>query len=553
MVSFRLLSLVSLLGVVLASPTYRDFVLHERRDTVPRGFVHNGPAAANQTITLRIALNSNNLAGLEKALFDVSTPSSALYGQHLTKEEVEAFVAPTSEATNTVNEFLSSHGITPTTISPAGDWLSITVNIAKANQMFAADFSVFTQESTGEQTIRTLSYSVPAALKPHVELVHPTVAVGSPVPDVAVTPDAVPASCATEITPACLQALYGIPASVPSQSASKIGVSGFIGQFAQTADLKSFLTTFRTDIPSTTTFAVQSVDKGVNTQGARDAGIEANLDTQYTTGVAGGVPVTFITVGSSNTDGIDGFLDIINALIAETSPPQVLSTSYGFDEPEVPAAIGTKLCNAYMQLGARGTTIFFSSGDGGVSGSQSQTCTTFVPTFPSGCPFLTSVGATTGISPETSATFSSGGFSNLFARPSYQTTAVAAFLKTLGSTNAGKFNTTGRAFPDIAAQGENVAIFDGGEEGTVDGTSCSTPILASTFSLLNAQLLAAGKPVVGFLNPFIYANTGIFTDITTGNNPGCNTNGFPAVAGWDPITGVGTPVFSKLRTAFGLA
>ena len=79
----------------------------------------------------------------------------------------------------------------------------------------------------------------------------------------------------------------------------------------------------------------------------------------------------------------------------------------------------------------------------------------------------------------------------------------------------------------MSAQGENVVIFDGGQEGTVDGTSCSTPIFASTVALLNAQLIAAGKSVVGFMNPFIYANPSVFTDVTTGDNPGCNTNGFP--------------------------
>jgi hypothetical protein len=96
-------------------------------------------------------------------------------------------------------------------------------------------------------------------------------------------------------------------------------------------------------------------------------------------------------------------------------------------------------------------------------------------------------------------------------------------------------------------------IFDGGQEGTVAGTSCSSPIFASTIALLNAELIAAGKPTMGFLNPFIYANPGVFTDITTGSNPGCNTNGFPvcncvvyaqlniercplqALAGWDPV------------------
>ncbi|EPS92484.1 hypothetical protein FOMPIDRAFT_91996 [Fomitopsis schrenkii] len=42
--------------------------------------------------------------------------------------------------------------------------------------------------------------------------------------------------------------------------------------------------------------------------------------------------------------------------------------------------------------------------------SGSCECVEFVPTFPSGCPYVASVGATQGISPETAADFSSGGF-----------------------------------------------------------------------------------------------------------------------------------------------
>lgn len=152
---------------------------------------------------------------------------------------------------------------------------------------------------------------------------------------------------------------------------------------------------------------------------------------------------------------------------------------------------------------------------------------------------MTSVGATTGV-PETSASFSSGGFSNFFAQPSYQAGAVSTFLTALGNTNAGKFNRSGRAFPDIAAQGDNVEIFVGGESGLVGGTSCSSPIFASVISLLNDELAAAGKPPLGFLNPFLYSTgAAALNDITTGSNPGCNTQGFPARAGWDPVSNVG--------------
>ena len=78
-----------------------------------------------------------------------------------------------------------------------------------------------------------------------------------------------------------------------------------------------------------------------------------NLDTQYTVGVAGGVPTTFISVGSQNTDGIGGFLDIINFLISEATPPQVLTTSYGFNEPGIPLSIAT--CEHLSVFFARST------------------------------------------------------------------------------------------------------------------------------------------------------------------------------------------------------
>ncbi|KAI0040957.1 subtilisin-like protein, partial [Auriscalpium vulgare] len=250
---------------------------------------------------------------------------------------------------------------------------------------------------------------------------------------------------------------------------------------------------------------------------------------------------------------LEGFLDIVNYLLDKDTPNQVMTTSYGENESDMSVALADSLCNAYAQLGARGTSVLFASGDGGVSGSQSQSCTKFVPTFPSGCPFLTSVGATTGTS-ETAATLSAGGFSNIFGTPDYQTTAKAAYLKTLGTTNSGKYNSSGRGYPDVAAIGQSVGIVYQGSSTSVDGTSCASPILASVVALLNDRLIAAGKSPLGFLNPFLYSTTGAaaLNDIKSGSNPGCSTNGFPAATGWDPVTGLGTPNFSKLLTAVGL-
>lgn len=151
-------------------------------------------------------------------------------------------------------------------------------------------------------------------------------------------------------------------------------------------------------------------------------------------------------------------------------------------------------------------------------------------------PSLTSVGATTGFSPEAAADFSSGGFSNIFGIPSFQESAVASYLSYLGTTDSGLYNASGRGFPDVSAQGVDFIIGYEGDFYTVDGTSCASPTFASVVALLNDRLIAAGKSTLGWLNPFLYSTgASALNDITSGDNPGCNTNGFTATTGWDPV------------------
>ncbi|KAJ7916065.1 peptidase S8/S53 domain-containing protein [Mycena leptocephala] len=431
--------------------------------------------------------------------------------------------------------------------------------------MLAAKYETFQHTASGKTYARTLSFSLPVEVADHVAAVHPASTFNNPIslspvlsapkPSSGISSDATAASCATTITPACLQSLYKIPTTAATEPKSKnsIAVAGFIDQFARRADLKSFLQQFRTAMDDTTTFTTQELDGGKNSQGASQAGIEANLDIQYTIGVATGVPVYFVSVGDSFQDGdLEGFLDIVNFLSDEDSVPPVMTTSYGENETDMSKALAFKLCEAYMAFGARGTSVLFASGDGGVEGGQAQSCTKYQAAFPAGCPYLTAVGSVHGTAPETASTFSSGGFSNYWGAPDYQADAVAAFLKAQGTTNKGLFNASGRGYPDVSAQGENVQIVSGGTTEGVDGTSCSSPIFASVIGLLNDQLIAAGNSPLGFLNPWLYANPDMLNDVTTGSNPGCGAKGFSAKAGWDPVTGLGTPNFTKMKAAAGL-
>ena len=131
-------------------------------------------------------------------------------------------------------------------------------------------------------------------------------------------------------------------------------------------------------------------------------------------------------------------------------------------------------CSLFAQLGARGVSVIFSSGDTGV-GSACQTndgknTTRFLPIFPAACPFVTSVGGTYHVQPEVAIAFSSGGFSDRFPRPSYQDAAVTNYLSILGDTWKGLFNPAGRGFPDVAAQSSRFVVVDGGAEIRVGGT-----------------------------------------------------------------------------------
>ena len=242
--------------------------------------------------------------------------------------------------------------------------------------------------------------------------------------------------------------------------------------------------------------------------------------------------------------------------------PQIISSSYGDNEQTVPIHYAKKVCKLFAQLGAKGTSFLTASGDEGVGGTggcftnDGNHTASFLADFPNSCPYVTSVGATKNFNPEVAAYderndfASGGGFSNYFPRPDYQNNndVVRNYISSLGGEFDGLYNKEGRGYPDISAQGQQFATIWNGTTHVLDGTSASTPAAAAILALVNDALIAAGKPALGFLNPWLYS-TGYssFSDITSGSSIGCGGSGFPALAGWDPVTGFGTPVCRSLR------
>ncbi len=77
-------------------------------------------------------------------------------------------------------------------------------------------------------------------------------------------------------------------------------------------------------------------------------------------------------------------------------------------------------------------------------------------------------------------------------------------------------------------------------------------------ALVNAKRVAAGKSLLGWINPSLYALADQFleNDITSGVNncvgggSVCCGQGFECAVGWDPVTGLGSVNFGKFEQAF---
>ncbi|KAF8263830.1 subtilisin-like protein [Lactarius quietus] len=553
-------------------PNWNSMHTKHRWNAVPGKWDSIGRPSVGTTFDLRIALKPQNENALIDALYEVSNPKHPKYGAYLSKEQVAELVAPHPEALKLVESWLEHHGVSLSNVSRShgGSWLTVTeVPVSKANDLLGASYHLYQHSETNETILRTIGYALPSALHAHVKTVAPTTYFGSSHtlrqkprmhrrgPAAAVLADR---------TPTFLRWLYKSDGYVPvAQEKNVLGVTGFHGQYASYEDLTDFMDRHRSDAEGAT-FTVEQVNNGEFDP--KLPGGEANLDMQYAQGIAWPTPHVYYSVGglaaeftpdSHSPENVnEPFLDWLKYMLDLKKVPQTITNSYAESEQTVPPDYAKSVCDLFMQLGTRGSSLLVSSGNFGVGAgdckkNDGSNTVEFQPHFPSTCPYVTSVGGTKSVGPEVAVEFSSGGFSNVFKRPPYQVDAINGFFDKLGGQYAGLYNASSRGFPDVSAQALYFVPILNGEVDYSDGTSCSTPVVAGLISLLNDYLISKGKAPLGFLNPRLYgdAREG-FNDIKSGKNPGCGTEGFSAVSGWDPVTGLGTPNFEKLLAIISL-
>jgi subtilase family serine protease len=304
---------------------------------------------------------------------------------------------------------------------------------------------------------------------------------------------------------------------------------------------------------------------------------ETTLDVEYAHTIAPGAKILLVETPVSETEGVTGFPQIVQAekYVVDHHLGDVISQSFGATEETFPSLASVQaLRGAYTDADTHHVTVLTASGDSGAADVGLDQATYYlkpVTSWPDSDPLVTGVGGTElhlnasgqHTSPDTvwNDTYSKttqqfatgtngpsplaggGGKSVLFSRPSYQD----GVQQEVG---------TARGVPDIsmsAACNGSVDIyqsFPGQPAGWKPscGTSEATPLFAGIVALA-AQV--AGHPL-GLINPALYAMSarhlpGI-VDVTSGNNTVSFTQGgksytvkgFSARAGYSPVAGVGT-------------
>ncbi|GAM89979.1 hypothetical protein ANO11243_080190 [Dothideomycetidae sp. 11243] len=576
---------------------------------VPAKWTKLMDAPASHTIQLRIGVKQGDFDGLEQHLYEVSDPAHERYGKHLSSTEVQDLVRPATDSLRLVEEWLEDNAVKPAELaySAARDWITVTLPVGQIERLLDTEYHVYGHED-GSMVVRTPEWSLPKHLHEHIDTIQPTnsffraspkasslkslphsQSVGQTFHATYVSNPTVANSCnASLITPLCLRVLYGTyDYKVSAAGRNKVGLTDYLNETNVRSDITKFLTQYRPDaVAGANQFKFDVIANGADNQVLTPAdlsagtALEGNLDAETILGITYPTPLIAYTTGGSPpykadnntpTDTNEPYLTWLEYVLhtSDSDLAQTISTSYDDDEQSVPPSFARRVCNDFAQLGARGVTLFFASGDDGVGTNGScisnngTNAPTFLPEFPSTCPYITSVGATQGFTPEVVAFdprngfASGGGFSNYFKRPRYQDRVVPGYVASLNGEFAPYYNQEGRGYPDMAAQGVGYATIWNGTLVPLDGTSAATPTTASIFALVNDALIAAGRAPLGFLNPWLYSGGyNAFNDITSGSAIGCaglgSGLGFPAKAGWDAVTGFGSPHFKRILKSLGV-
>ncbi len=538
--------------------------------------------AARLQVVLPLATSQRALVRFADSVTD---PASPRYGDYRSVAWLSRHFGASAVTRRRVTAYLRTHGATQVKVDATGQYVYAAIGRVAAGRLF----SVKLERARGAHDERFTephgAVILPRALRGKI-----TGVIGLDTAPVATAQDGatpgVPSGYSgsqSAATPTGCSAASGTEGFTPNEYLDAYGYtplqqSGLLGQGERVAlieidgftaaDIDQFASCFGLPNPKITAFGVGAVKQ------ALPSGGEATLDLEVLDAAA--PELKSIDVYETEPDAAHVLRAIAQPLQDAKDLPEVISVSLGLCESQTVEGAGQTVINAtetaLKLAAAAGVSVLGASGDFGSAGCAAQTPGPTLPSpelaisYPASSPWVTAVGGTNltlnaqnQITGQTVWNDGStvpgeaggGGFSQLFARPSWQGGVVTGVW---------------RAIPDVALLadvGPGYAVYcsavtdcHGAGWQTFGGTSAATPLMAGGFALIDQLLREQGHQSLGFADPLLYSlgenptTAGqVFDDVTVGSNDvgpyiqssaqplGCctATTGFDEVSGWGGV------------------
>jgi xanthomonalisin len=495
--------------------------------TIPAvGAAHGAPliaaAPSGAVMHLAVSLPMRNMPALDGLLHALYNPASPLYHRYLSVADFTGRFGPTAEDYAAAAQFFQSQGLTVSAHAANNYLLDVDGKVADIERVFHVTMGMYQHPTENRLFMApdrapTLDLAVPVQdviglddfVRPYNRLQYtkqPNARAGGSGPS-------------GYFTGNDMHTAY-YPTGTLTGTGQSVGLMELVGY--NIADVNTFFSKGYGPKNSVSVVGVKTDSESLSCTGNCDDGEQA-LDIEYTISIAPGLSSVRVYVGNIPED-------VLNAM-ATDNLSKSLSTSWGWNEK---FATDDAL---FKEFAAQGQTNLTASGD--YSSLQDS------GPWPEEDANIVAVGGTDVSTKSPGGPWSAEtGWSGSAGGPSLDKTIKIEPYQKPFVTKANAASKKLRNVPDVAANANTdmEICADGTCVGGYGGTSFASPMWAGFVALANQEAVAQGKPVVGFINPAVYALAGAkgyssqFHDETSGKSGLYN-----CTKSFDLVTGVGSP------------
>ncbi len=309
---------------------------------------------------------------LKEFLDQLHDPASPNFHRWLSAQEFGEKYGLAQDDLNTITTWLQSHGFQVNVVYPSGMLIDFSGSAGQVREAFRTE--IHDLEVRGVKHMANMSDpQIPAALAPAVvgvvslhdftpHLMH------KPRPNYTITSGGyqlvVPADLATIYN---LNPLFGAGYSGQGQTIVVIEDTNVY----TTSDWTTFRSTFGLSGYTAGSFAQIHPAPGSGTNNCSNPGVngddgEAILDAEWASAAAPSAAIELASCGDTNTT-FGGLIALQNLLNESSTPPAIVSISYGECEAYNGASANAAYSSAYQQAVSEGVSVFVSSGDEGAA------------------------------------------------------------------------------------------------------------------------------------------------------------------------------------------